>query len=191
MKTPLLIALVLTSSFAIAQHKNSISRSINDDGKTLSIRVNGTVDGKDVDYDRTFDVSNLTKDERTALRERVLDSLNVSMPEPPRAPRAPIAPRAPRAPRYSESISISSDNDGSVVAINGADNVAMAVSGKHPYTKMVKFNSDSGKLYLRYSFKKDGDDFTYERTLDAQNKSKEERQKMIEDVEKAIGVPTK
>ncbi|GAB3704467.1 hypothetical protein GCM10027592_35840 [Spirosoma flavus] len=187
MKKLLLSAFLLTSTFAIAQQH--ISRNINDDGKTLSIRVNGTVDGKDVDYDRTFDVSNLTKEERTALRERVLDSLNVSMPIAPPAPRAP---RAPRELRSRESISINS-SDGSTISVNNGDNqtVAVTAGGDKPFSKVVRYNSDSGKLYLRYRFNKDGDEVSYERTIDAQNKSQDERQKMIEDIEKSIGIPTK
>lgn len=202
MKTLVTALLALTTSLAFAQKHTSISRNINDDGKTLSIRVKGTVDDKPIDYDRTFDVSNLNKDERNALREHILDSLNVSMPAPvaPRAPRAPRAPMAPRAslapiapiapvpPVHPESIAIISSDQATVSVTNG-DNETMAVGGKNPYTKEVKYDSNSGQLYLRYKFQKDGDDVTYERTIDAQNKSQQERQRIIEDIEKSIGVP--
>ncbi|QDK77919.1 hypothetical protein EXU85_04670 [Spirosoma sp. KCTC 42546] len=200
MKTLVTAFLALSASVAMAQHGTSISRNINDDGKTLSIRVKGTVDDKPIDYDRTFDVSNLNKDERDALREHILDSLNVSMPAPPRPPRAPRAalaphapmppraPIAPRAPRSPESIAIISSDQETVSLTNG-DNQTMAVGGKHPYTKEVKYDSDAGQLYLRYKFQKDGDDVTYERTIDVQNKSQQERQRLIEDIEKSIGVP--
>lgn len=97
MKTLVTALLALSTSLVMAQHNNSISRSINDDGKTLSIRINGTVDDKPIDYDRTFDVSGLNKDERNALREHILDSLHVSMPEPPRI-RTALVPRAPMPP---------------------------------------------------------------------------------------------
>ncbi|GAB4010015.1 hypothetical protein GCM10028808_19940 [Spirosoma migulaei] len=200
MKTLVTAFLALSASVAMAQHGTSISRNINDDGKTLSIRVKGTVDDKPIDYDRTFDVSNLNKDERDALREHILDSLNVSMPAPPRPPRAPRAslaphapmppraPIAPRALRSPESTAIISSDQETVSVTNG-DNQTMAVGGKHPYTKEVKYNSDAGQLYLRYKFQKDGDDVTYERTIDVQNKSQQERQRLIEDIEKSIGVP--
>ncbi|WP_338875203.1 hypothetical protein WBJ53_06225 [Spirosoma sp. SC4-14] len=197
MKTFVTAILVLSSSFVFAQKRNSINRNINDDGKTLSIRVNGIVDGQTIDYDRTFDVSDLSKTERDALRHRILDSLNVGTPDPPRPPRAPAAPREPRAPRppreprlHSESITmLSSDNVGE--SVNGADHVAMAVGGKNPYTKEVRYNANSGQLYLRYRFQRDGEDITYERKIDAHNKSKEERQRLIEGIEKEIGVPAK
>ena len=202
MKTLTITLLALISSAAIAQ-KTAISRSINDNGKTLSIRINGTVNGKPIDYDRTFDVASLSKDERNALREHILDSLNVSMPEPPRPPVAPRASRAPLTPRAPftptaplpptpptppNSVAIMS-SDQSVVSVTNGDNQAMAVGGKHPYTKEVKYDSNSGQLYLRYKFQKDGDDFIYERTIDAPNKSQQERQRMIDGIEQEIGVP--
>lgn len=178
----------------MAQH-SSISRSINDDGKTLSIRVKGTLDDKPIDYDRTFDVSSLNNAERNALREHILDSLNVGVPKPPIAPRAALAPRTPRAPMpptpppHPESIDITS-NDQTIVSINSDNNLTVAVGGKQPYTKEVNYNAESGELHLRYRFRKDGDDFTYDRTLDAQNKSQQERQRIIDRIEKEIGVPT-
>ena len=204
MKTFAFTVFSLVSSLALAQRHTSISRSINDDGKTLSIRVNGTIDGKPVDYDRTFDVARLNRDERNALRERILDSLAVSLPEPPKPPVAPnapqtpglsIAPDAPTPPtpptppvHPNESITIHSSDD-SVVSVTGGDSQVVAVGGKQPYTKEVKYDSQSGQLYLRYRFKKDGDEVTYERTIDARNKSQQERQRMIDAIEKGIGVP--
>ncbi|QHV94493.1 hypothetical protein [Spirosoma endbachense] len=194
MKTLVTSLFALTASLALAQQKNSISRSINDDGKTLSIRVNGTMDGKPIDYDRTFDVSRLNRDERNALREHILDSLNVGMPEPPKrpiAPRAALAPREPRAPTPPtppEPMTIIS-SDQSIVSVSSGDNQAVAVGGKNPYTKEVKYNSESGQLFLRYRFKKDGEEFTYERKVDAHDKSQQERQQIIDGIEKEIGVP--
>ncbi|MVM33054.1 hypothetical protein GO755_23640 [Spirosoma sp. HMF4905] len=207
MRTLITTLLALAASLALAQQNTSISRNINDDGKTLSIRVKGTVDGKPIDYDRTFDVSSLNRDERNALREHILDSLNVSMPAPPRPPKPPKAPRAamslrapmtpmppvaplapPTPPTAPESVAIISSDQETISVTNG-DNQTMAVGGKHPYTKEVKYDSDAGQLYLRYKFQKDGDDFTYERTIDAPNKSQKERQQIIDEIEKSIGLP--
>ncbi|GAB3798988.1 hypothetical protein GCM10028819_21280 [Spirosoma humi] len=197
MRTLVTTLLALTTSLAIAQH-SSISRSINDDGKLLSIRVQGTVDDKPIDYDRTFDVSKLSKTERNALREHILDSLNVRVSEPtkpPVAPNAVPAPRTPRAPMpptppsHPEEVGINS-HDQTIVSVNSGNNLAVAVGGKQPYTKEVNYNTESGELHLRYRFRRDGDDFTYDRTLNARNKSQPERQQIIERIENEIGVPT-
>src|SRR3954463_12095080 len=78
MKRLLVVTVTCIRSFAIAQNHTSVSRSINDDGKTLSSKVNGNVNGKAIDYDKTFNVSNLSKEERDALKDKILDSLSVS-----------------------------------------------------------------------------------------------------------------
>ncbi|WP_420151146.1 hypothetical protein [Spirosoma sp.] len=206
MKTLLTTILALTGSLAFAQKHSSINSYINDDEKNLSIRVHGTVDGKSIHYDRSIDVSGMTLDQRNALRERILDSLNIQTPEPPEppqpvsatidepvapvAPRAPKAPKAPKPPRFdsSESITIVGSDSPTVVATNGSVQTT-AVGGEHPFTKEVTYDSDSGKLYLRYRFEKDGEDTTYERTINARGKSQQERQRIIEGVEKEIGLP--
>lgn len=197
MKTILTIVVALACSLAMAQRNTSISRSINDDGKTLSIRINGTVNGNLIDYDRTFDVASLNKEERNALREHILDSLNVGMPEPPKPPAPPRAPRAPmalnapvppNAPMAPTPPAIMS-SDQSTVSVSNGDNQVVAVGGKNPYTKEVKYNSESGQLFLRYRFTKDGEEITYERKVDARDKSKQERQRIIDSIEQEIGVP--
>ncbi|GAB4021873.1 lipoprotein 17-related variable surface protein [Spirosoma koreense] len=196
MKTLITSLLALTSYLAAAQH-SSISRSINDDEKTLSIKVQGTIDGKPVDYDRSYDVSHLSLTERNALRERVLDSLNINMPEPPepptlpKAPGAPAAPKAPKAPRLDrdhESVTMIT-GDKPKIWVSEGNKQAVAVGGKNPYTKEVNYDSESGKLYLRYKFQKDGEEITYERTLNARDKSQQERQRIIDEIEKEIGIP--
>ncbi|WP_080054642.1 hypothetical protein [Spirosoma aerolatum] len=200
MKTHITILLALASSLAMAQKHSSLSTSINDDEKTLSIRVNGTVDGQKIDYDRSFNVSGLNLAERNALRERILDSLHISRPEPPipptepamsiAAPAAPKAPKAPKPPRFdgSESVTIIS-SDGPMITSSNGNSQAVAVGGKNPYTKEVNYDSETGKLFLRYRFQKDGEDITYERTLNARDKSQQERQQLIERIEKEIGIP--
>lgn len=201
MKTFMTAVLTVSTLLAMAQHHSQLNRSINDDGKTLSIQIKGTIDDKPIDYDRTFDVSGLNTEERNALRDRILDSLQVSLPmppQPPMAPRAALAPRAPkvplppRAPKHVEStIHINGDSDQAFVSVSSDDNLTVAVGGKQPYTKEVSYDAETGQLHLRYRFQKEGDDFIYDRTLDVPNKSQQERQRIIDDIEKTIGVPTK
>jgi len=88
-----IIAGFLTISVAAQQKNVSISHSINDDGNTLSVKIKGTVDGKPVDYNRTFDVTGMSKAQKDVLKERVYDSLGLPSPV---APVPPIAPTAPR-----------------------------------------------------------------------------------------------
>ncbi|WP_234736842.1 hypothetical protein [Tellurirhabdus bombi] len=170
----LFTSLIMGTSLVALAQDNSISRSISDNGKTLSIRVKGTQNGKNYDYDRSFDVSNLDKAARNDLSNRILDSLGLeklSVPSPPSAPSAPSAPK----------VSVQS---ASTQKRNSAD-------GQNPFSKEVSYSSSSGELLLRYKFKRDGKDVLFERTIDARNKSEQERQQLISEVEKEIGVPAK
>ncbi|UFH54226.1 hypothetical protein [Spirosoma sp. KNUC1025] len=196
MKLLMITLLALTSTFALAQKHTSLSRTVNDDEKTLSISVHGTVDGKPLDYERSFDVSKLNTTERNALREHILDSLNISTPEPPKppvaavAPTAPESPKPPKAPRFdnNESITIINSEKQTVSSTRG-DAQTVAVGGKNPYTKEVNYDPENGRLYVRYRYQKDGEDITYERTLNARDKSQQERDRIIEGIEKEIGLP--
>jgi hypothetical protein len=62
--------------------------------------MNGTINGKSIDYSRTFDVAGLNKDERTAITQKVFESLGmgeVAAPKPPCPATAPESPRSAHA----------------------------------------------------------------------------------------------
>lgn len=95
MKTLIALICLGVGTSAIAQQSETsayrqLSRSINDDGKTLVIQLSGErVDGQKIYYDRTFNVTDLSAEQRDALKNRVLDSLGVNMPDPPKPPSPP------------------------------------------------------------------------------------------------------
>ncbi len=62
---------------AMAQQSQTetISSSVNDDGKTYSIKIDGDMNGRTVHYDRTFPVKGLSSAQKDALKERIMDSL--------------------------------------------------------------------------------------------------------------------
>ena len=82
---PLLICLLLLTSFgAMAQKsKSSLNTEINDNGKTYSIKIDGKRDGQAIQYNRTFDVAGMSKDQKEGLKNRVLDSLGLGEAPPP------------------------------------------------------------------------------------------------------------
>lgn len=113
MKPILTFLLLVTSFIAMAQSSSSLNTVINEDDKTMSIQVNGERNGKTINYQRTFDVTNLTSTEKDELKTRVLDSLGVgkvtTAPDP-----EPIARRGQGAARSSKvikSTTITSDNN--------------------------------------------------------------------------------
>jgi len=201
MKTKILtLILAGVSSLAVAQKKIDLSRSIDDDGEKLTVRVNGTIDGKIIDYDQTFKVADLTKEEKNALTDRILDSLGVgrveppAAPDPPRSPRAHFATRVPEAPTAPEppthlSLSASDSGDYPVITARKGNDMVHAVGGLQPFTKELKYNPESGQMFMRYRFNKNDEEYTYEKTLNVLDKSEEERQKIIADFEKEIELP--
>lgn len=192
MKKILTILLAGVSTLAIAQKRNHLSRSIDDDGKTLSIRVTGTIDGKGIDFEKSFDVEELTKEERMALRDKVLDSIeagNIDLPSPPE-PKSVSPPTPPTPPEPLEPV-IYSSNDAKAhiwISDNNNENTS-TVAGENGYTKQVRFNPESGELFLKYKFIKKNEEFIYEKTVSASDKSEEERQDIIDDFETEIELP--
>ena len=192
MKKILTILLAGVSTLAIAQKRNHLSRSIDDDGKTLSIRVTGTIDGKGIDFEKSFDVEELTKEERMALRDKVLDSIeagNIDLPSPPE-PKSVSPPTPPTPPEPLEPVIYSSnDAKAHIWSSDNNNEKTSTVAGENGYNKQVRFNPESGELFLKYKFIKRNEEFIYEKTVSASDKSEEERQDLIDDFETEIELP--
>ncbi|GAB3542406.1 hypothetical protein [Spirosoma fluminis] len=88
MHSVLTLALLGLSLVATAQHPSasSLTTSINEDGKTLSIQVDGVRNSQTIHYNRTFNTTGLSRSEQTALKNRILDSLGIGQPPAPRPP---------------------------------------------------------------------------------------------------------
>jgi len=190
MKSLLVIIAGFLSLTVIAQKKNvSINHTINDDGKTLSIKIKGTINDKPVDYSRTFDVSGMTKEQRDAIKRNVYDSLGLADPV---APRAPLKPHTPLAPQVLiepvAPLEPIAPATAPIVSSKTQYTETYAIGGDHPYTKEIKYNPKTGLLYMKYRFIKNGEETTEEKSVDAKDKSKEERDQIIKKYEKEIGL---
>ena len=188
MKKILTILLASVSALASAQHKVDLSRSIDDNGLNLTIRVNGTVDGKAIDYEKTFAVAGLSKEEKTEIKEKVFDSLGINVEPlvPPRAPRAPRYPAPPSSGPHSAGASV---NRSSVIGSEEARTKGNSVTKEKAFSKEVKFNDQTGELFLRYQFMRGTEEFIYEKTVDASSKSAGQRESIIKKFEKEIELP--
>jgi hypothetical protein len=83
---PSLISALLFFSLAATAQQSSISSlttSINEDGKTMSIQVDGVRNGKALNYKLTFNTANLNHAQQEALKNRILDSLGIGQPANP------------------------------------------------------------------------------------------------------------
>lgn len=187
MKKVLTVVLAGVSTLAFAQKKMDLSRSIDDDGKQLSISVHGTVDGKRIDYDKTFSVADLNKEERSDLTDRILDSLGLEKIEAPSPPRPPQAPQAPAPPVHFSADG--ADNHALVMVWEDENEQINAVDHTKPLAKEIKFDSESGELFMRYQFVKNGEEFIFEKTVNASQKSSKQRENIIRDFEKEIALP--
>ena len=184
----LIIAGFLSLSVSAQQKNISINHSINDNGKTLSIKIKGTVDSKPVDYNRTFDVSGMTKEQRDAITRNVYDSLGLPDPTAPRAPLAPLGPLSPRATLELSAPAEPNSPAPPVVSSKSQYAESYAIGGDHPYTKEIRYNPKTGILYMKYRFVKDGEETISEKSIDAKDKSREERELIIKKYEREIGV---
>lgn len=88
MKLVLASLLMLASLTAIAQSSvhSTVNTEINDDDKTYSIRIDGDRNGKEIHYNRTFNVAGMSKTQKEAMKNRVLDSLGLGEGPPPPQP---------------------------------------------------------------------------------------------------------
>jgi|GEM_PF-1256819 len=91
---------------------SSLNTIINEDGKTLSIQIEGKRNGKPINYNRKFDVTKLSSSEKEALKNRVLDSLGLG--QPPAGSEVVVERDQSAANRGG--VSVSSRRSGSVAA---------------------------------------------------------------------------
>lgn len=71
---------VMTTALASPKTNTStsaISQSVKDDGKTLHLIINSNQAGKEVNYDHTYAVEGMSKQQKEALVKQVTDSLHV------------------------------------------------------------------------------------------------------------------
>jgi hypothetical protein len=195
MKKYIILVLAVGNSVAFGQSK-TIQKCTIDDGNALSIHVSGNVDGEDFGFDHTFDLSSLDKIARLVFKDKILDSIDLPVLEMPEQPTIPKAPRAPKAAR-----AVGAPNTAAVpeaeVSSNDSDAETSAdlyknrrSAEKKSFSKEIKYNSECGELFMRYKYEKDGEEYEYERTVNAKNKTESERMHIIEETEKELGLTT-
>jgi hypothetical protein len=180
MKKYLIFLFTACSATAFGQGL-SVSKDVEEEGKSISLHFSGTIDGQIIKYDHTFDLSFLDKPQRLALTENRTDSLDLAFPPVPDAPDVPwfsgdgselMMPE--KAPKFSFSKPQENEQN-------------QDVDGKRGFFKEVRYNAE-GEMYLHYHFVKNGEDFEYERTLSVKGKSEKDRQQIISETEQELGL---
>ena len=157
--TFLLLALVLSTDVIFAQKSKSttsaLHTSISDDDKNLSISVKGTVNDKYVDFDRTYDVTKMSKNEKEKLTHSIMDSLGVNFQSPP-----PISPTPLTPPNSSDIIGVYSEKTKSKEANRYPNGIAeiRVTCNKCPTKGMFSLMSTDKNSHVTISFDEDDKD---------------------------------
>ncbi|HZH00450.1 MAG TPA: nuclear transport factor 2 family protein [Flavisolibacter sp.] len=73
------IIIGLCSSISVqAQVKETILKSVHDDGKTMQLKLTVALPDTKINYDQKFDVQHLSKDQKDEIVNRVIDSLGAN-----------------------------------------------------------------------------------------------------------------
>jgi hypothetical protein len=196
MKTAITLALFGISVAAVGQERSSISRSIDDNGKTLRIKIDVEQPSRNIHYDQEFDAVGMSKEEKESLISSIQDSLGVHVVvSPPRAPKPPTAPRGGVRPTRYESGEVAVAAKGTGHSGNRSKNedaqlpknVIVAPDGT-PYTKTLIEDPENNRLKLKYEYKLDGEEHIFERTLNLQGKSESEKHQLIAETERTLGL---
>lgn len=163
--TLLLFALLLCTAGIFAQKtkstRSSVHTSISDDDKELSISVRGTINGKYVDFDRTYDVSNLSEKEKNKLKRSIGDSLGVNLsPTVPLPPLPPTPPLPPLPPHEIDGIGVYSENIKPSLKPHFSKGMSeiRVTCEKCPKRGTISLKSDDNKGYVTFSFQEEDKD---------------------------------
>ena len=192
MKKYIILFLAVGNSCAFGQSK-TVHKSIVSDGNALSIHVSGSIDGEDFDFDHTFDISSFDKIAKLVFKDKILDSMDVIVSEIPGQPNIPKVPKTPKHPKAQRPATVPKPdvtNEPEEVTTSDNQYRIHRSAEKKPFSKEVKYNSECGELFLRYKYEKDGEEYEYERTINAKNKSESERRHIIEETERELGLMT-
>jgi len=138
MKIFITLLLSICYLLASAQKKTqkSLSKSIHDDGNTMTIVINGEASGHPIDYSRTIDVTGMSEFAKKALTKSIIDSLGIENVTPSVPPTGPVTPL--------RSMTTSQNNHA------GSNRISSSIhdDGK---TMRVKFNGRRDDKYLNYN----------------------------------------
>lgn len=210
-----LFALLLLQLTAMAQ-RSSVSKNIIVDDLIMTIKVDIEEPGRTLHYHKRFNIEGLDSAERQALETRILDSLGVNGPAKAKRfqDNQPVASAhgaviSSRSRGYgatqNDTRSVNVDRratgqqvDEIIIAErtetpepqpSDSGTVESLTTNDHmPYSKQIKEDPETGRLFMRYRYEKDGEEFIFERTVNAQGKSDKEKSRIIRETEKSLGL---
>lgn len=167
---------LLFVGFTTIAQRSSYRQDIHDTGKQLVIRVDGAENGKEFHFSKSFDILGMSDEEKSALIRRVLESVRFGEEDKSDA-RTAASWKEAGEPTWSET----PEPKGAVASIQAAV----------PFTKLVEEDTVTQRIKVSYQYVRNGEEHSYERTINKQGKTREEIEKLIEETEESIGFAAK
>ena len=188
MKT--LLTLLLFSLCFEATAQRLTSKHVTTDGRQLRIRIDLEQAGRSIHYNRSFDVEDMNDDEVRLLENRVVDSLNRVMVD--QSTTATINrnynERAQKAYKDAHKAYTSTYVESSRANAEARATSTLSPSDVTPTSVLVREDKENGRLWMQYTFEKDGEELIIERTANVIGKTEQEKQAIIKETERSFGI---
>ncbi len=189
MKT-LFTLLLLTVGFSALAQRSS-SKHVTTDGRQLRIRIDIDQPGRSVHYNRSFNIANLESSAIKALENQIVDSLEqVSSDQSIVVSERKHEVRNRRKQVDERITSIVSDEDEADEQLEANSTSSLTPSNVAPSSVLVREDKENGRLWMQYTFQKDGEELIIERTANVSGKTEREKQAIIKDTERSFGIKT-
>ncbi|SFD80765.1 hypothetical protein [Spirosoma endophyticum] len=192
MKTLFTLLLVTVGFGAVAQR--SSSREVTTDERQLRIRVDIEQPGRSIYYSRSFDIAGMDKESVNELKSRILDSLDRASSEQEGGvaivgrKREASLQRKRREEGQATYVSHADESRDNRLEANASS--SFSPSEVAPSSVLVREDKENGRLWMQYTFQKDGEELIIERTANVVGKSEREKQAIIKETERSFGIKT-
>ena len=188
MKTLFTLLLVAIGFGAVAQR--SSSKEVTTDDRELRIRVEIEQPGHSIYYNRSFDIADMDKDAIDALKSHILDSLDRTSSNHASAVASRQRTAAQRKRKEESQVSYASHEDNSSDRLEANATPSLSPSDVAPSSVLVREDKENGRLWMQYTFQKDGEELIIERTVNVVGKTEREKQAIVKETERSFGIKT-
>ena len=190
MKT-LFTLLLLTVGFSALAQRSS-NKQITNDGRQLRIRVDIEQPDRSVHYRRSFDVTDMDESAVKALENHIIDSLDRASSDDVSMGIGKQKHENQRIKKATEEHIVYSPSPAETPSdrMEANANSSISPSDVAPSSVLVREDKENGRLWMQYTFQKDGDELVIERTANVVGKTEREKQAIIKETERSFGIKT-
>lgn len=194
MKTLFTLFLLSTGFGAVAQR--SSSKHVTTDDRQLRIRVDIDQPGRSIHYSRSFDIEDMEASAVKALENRIIDSLDRAISDQNSVVVTERKHENQKRKQKDESVTYARNSEGNTYSYDHSTEAratptpSLSPSEVAPSSVLVKEDKENGRLWMQYTFQKDGEELVIERTANVLGKSEREKQAIIRETERSFGIKT-